>query len=341
MNESILMTASEFQQIGGHNVVINNLSKEISKLGYSVTIGAFSFKENPSEGIDHLKIKKNPLKKNKWQDKFNLIHNHETKLNYYSLYGKKPFIFHYHGVMGQIQKMNLSISLKLCQRYISKIISVSDSALNDIPKNTKEKIPTLGIYNGVNNNFFNVKEFKDFRKGEQELIFVGNLTTYKNIGFLINAIKKLKVDYPKIHLQVIGGGSNENTLSNKIKSLHLENNIELVGKINSREEIRSRFLSSDVYVSASIFEACPLPPLEAMACGLPILLSKIPAHKELIDKSNGGYCFSLDSEREIVDQFSKILHNKKNYGSYSKSFAKNNDWKIVAKKVVTIYKELF
>jgi len=61
MNESILITTSEFQHTGGHNVVINNLSREICKLGYDVTIGAFSFKDFPSNEIQHIEIKKNPV----------------------------------------------------------------------------------------------------------------------------------------------------------------------------------------------------------------------------------------------------------------------------------------
>jgi len=113
--------------------------------------------------------------------------------------------------------------------------------------------------------------------------------------------------------------------------------MELIGKINSREEIRSRYLSSDVYVSASIFEACPLPPLEAMACGLPVLLSEIPAHKELIEKSNGGLNFSLTKKDDIVKKISEIFQKKKDFRSNSRIFAQNNDWKIVAKKIVSIY----
>jgi len=340
MNESILITTSEFQHTGGHNVVINNLSREICKLGYDVTIGAFSFKDLPSDGIQHIEIKKNPIDNKNWQNKFDLIHNHETKLNYYSLRTKTPFIFHYHGAMGKVQKINLQTSIKLCQKHISEIIAVSDSSLNDISDHMKEKISSQVIYNGVDNNFFNINEFQNYRKGEQELIFVGNLINYKNIEFLINAIKELRVDFPKIHLQIIGDGKDKENLFNKIKSLELENNIELVGKINSREEIRSRYLSSDVYVSASMTEACPLPPLEAMACGLPVFLSEIPAHKELIEKSSGGLNFSLENKDDLINKIPEIFHKKKDFGIHSKSFAKNNDWENVAKKVVLIYKKL-
>lgn len=331
------MTTSEYQHSGGHNVVISNLSKEIVKLGYDVTIGAFSFKEKPLEDINHIEIKKNPIDKKNWQNRFDLIHNHETKLNYYSLRTKTPFIFHYHGIMGQIQKINLQTSLKLCQKYISRIISVSDSASNDISDGMKERISNEVIYNGVDNNFFSKNNFKDFRKGEQQLIFVGNLINYKNVGFLIGTIKELKKEFPKIHLQIIGDGEDKDNIIKNIKSHQLENNIELVGKIDSREEVRSRYLSSDVYVSASIFEACPLPPLEAMACGLPVLLSDIPAHKELIEKSKGGLNFSLTQKEEILQKLSKIIEEKKNFEANSKSFAQNNDWKIVAKKVISIY----
>lgn len=340
MNESILMTTSKYQKTGGHNVVITNLSNEIQKLGYNVTIGAFSFKEKPPDGIEQLKIKCGLLHKKNWSKNFDLIHNHETKLNYYSLMIKNPFVFHYHGTMGKIQKINLEVSLKLSYKHIHGIIAVSDSALKDILENVGEKIFSEVIYNGVDSQFFNVNEFQDFRKGEQQLIFVGNLVNYKNIAFLIDSIKELKKEFPKIHLQIIGDGIENENLTKKIKNFNLVNNIELVGKINSREEIRSRYLSSDVYVSASIFEACPLPPLEAMACGIPVLLSNIPAHKELIDKSNGGMNFSLTQKDDIIKKISILFQKKKDFGVESKIFAQKNDWKIVAKKISSIYSKI-
>jgi len=54
----ILMLMSIYQKVSGHTRVIDNISLGLVKLGYNVTIGAFSFEKEPPDGINKLKFKK-------------------------------------------------------------------------------------------------------------------------------------------------------------------------------------------------------------------------------------------------------------------------------------------
>ena len=85
-------------------------------------------------------------------------------------------------------------------------------------------------------------------------------------------------------------------------TIKLEKNVELTGRIDS-DELKFRYSSCDVYVSASTFEVCPVPTLEAMACGKPLVLFDIEPHREMIEISNAGKIFS----------FEKIANNNTKY----------------------------
>ncbi len=232
--ETILMTISKYQAQGGHNIVINNLCRGLNQKGFRVIIGAFSVEGTPPEGIEFIKLKKTGNWGNEFDNiKIDLIHNHQTTLNYYSLKTKTPFIFHYHGVMGKIQEINLKMSLSLCQNKIQKIISVAQCALNDIPKRFREKIPTEVIYNGVDTDFFNIDSVRLYTKGDPQLLFVGSLTSYKNVEFIINSMQIIKEKFPNVHLQIVGDGDEFHNLEEIIKTRKLENHITLLGKISS------------------------------------------------------------------------------------------------------------
>jgi len=339
--ETILMTISKYQPQGGHNIVINNLCRGLNQKGFRVIIGAFSFEGTPPEGIEFIKLKKTGNWENEFDNtKIDLIHNHQTKLNYYSLKTKTPFIFHYHGVMGKIQEINLEISLSLCQNKIQKIISVAQCVQNDIPKRLREKIPTEVIYNGVDTDFFNIDSVRPYKKGDPQLLFVGNLTSYKNVEFIVNSMQIIKEKFPNVHLQIIGDGDEFHNLKEIIKTRKLENHVTLLGKISSFDEIKKRYISSDLYISASTLEACPLPPLEAMACGKPVLLIDIPAHQELIKKSNGGLVFSLNKENDIQKKMVDIFEKREYFCESSRKFCENNNWSQVCNRISKIYEEI-
>lgn len=340
-NESILMITSEYQQTGGHNVVINNLCKGLNKLGYNTVIGAFSFNEKPPEDLKFIKLNKlKGFSKKINGYEFALIHNHQTRLNYYSLLSKNLFLFHFHGTMGKIQEINLNLSLNLCQNHISKIISVSNSAFSKIPKHIQNKIPSEEVYNGVDTNFFNPNSIKKFTYGEPQLIFVGSLTAYKNVKKIINSMDRIMDIYPNVHLMVVGEGDEYSKLNDDVKVKGLTKNVSFLGKILSHEELRDRYRSSDIYISASTIEACPLPPIEAMACGKPLLLSDIPAHRELIKKSKGGLIFSL-TDSDLTQKLTEVYENRRLLGKLARKFAKENDWINVCKKISKIYEQIF
>ena len=340
--KSILIVIDKYPASFGHTTVIKETSVRLQKIGYKVGIAAFSFKEEPPLNIEKIILDKKILFSKKENLKFDIIHLHQPKMTYFFLFNKinTPIILHYHGSSNLIQRLNFKISMKLFHRKIEKIIPVSNTALNQIKKMSKNTPSVKVVFNGVDYNFFNNNKSNQFKKGIPQLIFVGGLRNYKKIDELICAIPKLLIKYPKIHLQIIGEGIEFSKLKQNINRKKLQEHIELIGKQN-RKNISLRLSSSDIYISASRFETFSLSPLEAMASGLPVVLSEHPAHKELIEKSNAGKIFSYNNISELCLNVEKVFKNKESFSKNANYFTMNNDWDQMIDQMIKIYQEVF
>ncbi len=335
---SVLMIISKYNGVGGADVVMNNLCSGLKHLGYETAIGAFSFATNPPGNIEKVYLKKFRSLSGTTNKNFDIIHIHQPKMIYFSFLDKNPIVFHYHGANGKIQELNLKIAMSFFKNHISRIISVSYTGLNQM-QNILGNISADVVYNGVDTAFYNTDLPKPYSKGEPQLLFVGNLYHTKKVGRLIDAMHRILELYPNAHLQVVGYGDDYDILKRRIKAKQLEKNVELVGRI-SKDELRLRYSSCDVYVSTSFFEVCPVPPIEAMACGKPLLLSDISPHNEMIEFSKAGLTFSFSDDQHFCNQLEKVYNNKQSFGISARKFAENNNWSIVCKKVARIYDEI-
>jgi glycosyltransferase involved in cell wall biosynthesis len=336
MQDSILMLMSKYHKFSGHVRVVENLSIGLDKLGFDITIASPMWEKDPPECIKKISLNRFKTVDSQIPHKINLIHNHQTLMNYYSLFTKRPFIFHYHGASTLLQRINLKISMNICKNHLTKIISVSYSAENQI-NNLIKNTPSQIIYNGVDNRLYqNIKKIES--NGDPQLLFVGNLFEYKKVQIIILAMKKILIDFPNAYFQIIGQGEFSEKLKKLIEINNLQKNVKIIGKVDDHE-LRQRYASCDIYISASSFETFGLPLLEAMASGKPVLGSNIPAHKELIEASKAGLIFEYDVD-EIAEKVKDVYENRAELGKLGKKFAEKHDWEQVCKQVADVYKNL-
>jgi len=196
------------------------------------------------------------------------------------------------------------------------------------------------IYNGVPTSLFKLGFEEKFRKGEPQFLFVGNLYEHKNVEELIVAMKELVKVYPRAYLQIVGYGRMYEALKRSITELKLEDHVELVGRV-SGAELPYRYASCDVYVTASQYEVFTLPPLEAMACGKPVVASSIPPHVELLVKSNAGAIYVAGNIEDLCKKMIETYKESESYRANAVHFAKEHDWFFVANKVLTLYNKIY
>jgi glycosyltransferase involved in cell wall biosynthesis len=110
------------------------------------------------------------------------------------------------------------------------------------------------------------------------VVSAGRLIARKNPLTVLGAFRRLGAE---AHLVFIGGGDLEDRLRAAAHEARIAR-IEVTGLVG-REEVYRRFGEADVFISCSSGEGLPVAVLEAMACRLPVVLSDIPPHREVVD----------------------------------------------------------
>lgn len=122
---------------------------------------------------------------------------------------------------------------------------------------------------------------------------------------LIQAAAKLH--NPHFHLFICGDGVQEAELKKKAKELGVEHQIHFLG---FRKDVYKISSAADLFLFASLQEGLPVAIMEAMACGLPIVASRIRGNIDLIDSGKGGYLVHPMNVDGFVKGIQKITENK-------------------------------
>jgi glycosyltransferase involved in cell wall biosynthesis len=124
---------------------------------------------------------------------------------------------------------------------------------------------------------------------------------------ILDAISEIAKTYKSIELLVIGDGRYRYLLEEKAKQLKLQNNVRFLGRI-TKNELKSYYESSCLFVYCSFLDACPTVIMEAQACGTPVLTTSGSGAVELLQPNATGII--CDASREELTK--NILYLIKN-----------------------------
>lgn len=135
------------------------------------------------------------------------------------------------------------------------------------------------------------------------ILFAGRLTTQKNWGCVLRSLPLLKTDQA-YRLMVCGDGEDAAAVRALIEELHLQNKVELLGYRRDLYAVMSR---ADVFVLPSWYEGMPNVLLEALAIGVPSIVSDIPAHRDLVGDTGCAMTFDPKSPAELAARLDDLL----------------------------------
>lgn len=146
-----------------------------------------------------------------------------------------------------------------------------------------------------------------FKLGQDDIfaISVAQLIPRKNHIVLIRAVAELQ--NPHFHLFICGDGVQENELKAEAKKLGIRKQVHFLG---FRKDVYKLCSSADLFLFASLQEGLPVAIMEAMACKLPIIASRIRGNTDLIDEGKGGYLVDAADVQRFVDAIQTTISDK-------------------------------
>ncbi len=168
--------------------------------------------------------------------------------------------------------------------------------------------------------------------------FLGRLHVQKGIVELIDIWKQVVAQKPNARLLVIGDGDLAKTVSHKIKTLDLVNNVKMVGFQTGRSKY-GLFKNSRVVVHPAIYDSGGMAAAEAMAWGLPAVSFDLPALKSYYPKGMiKTPCFDLTL---FAKNILSLINNRQLYQRYSRQarelIEQNWSWQ---KRTNDIYRQI-
>lgn len=196
------------------------------------------------------------------------------------------------------------------------------------------KMPSFVIPNGIEIN--NKNKYEDIKKklnipnDKFLLLFVGRIHRVKGIHLVLQALKKLNI---KEIIFLIVGNEEDNEYVNRLKKFN-QNNVIWHESI-SREKLWDFYYSADLFVLPSYHENFGIVVVEAMSCGLPVLISKEVGIWKEVKTDNAGFVVNHDVE-EIADVLKKCLDNPEQLKELSKNARKSAENRYDINKVADL-----
>jgi glycosyltransferase involved in cell wall biosynthesis len=143
--------------------------------------------------------------------------------------------------------------------------------------------------------------------GRTRLIYVGRLAEEKNLSFLLRGVAKanLRLRGKSLSLTVAGSGPLETQLRRECAELGIEHLVEFVGYC-PQKELPRLYAKADILVLPSVREPWGLVSLEAMLCGLPVLVSTQCGCAFDVVTPDTGWTFSPWDEAGFVDLLTQL-----------------------------------
>lgn len=171
------------------------------------------------------------------------------------------------------------------------------------------------------------------------LLFTGTIEPRKNLTTLLRAFAKIRQDFPHRLVLVGARGWYSERVFAEIEQLGLKDMVIHLGYVPV-DDLPPLMSGADVFVYPSLAEGFGLPPLEAMACGTPVICSNAPAMPEVVD--DGAITVPPTEVDAWVDALTQVLRDKElreNLRQKGLARAKQFSWKRTAQLTLTAFEQ--
>lgn len=265
---------------------------------------------------------------------------------------KAKYVLSLHGsILPLEKKYHKTLKSKKTSYIFSKLalfLAKKVDLVIPVSKNIKEellrkKIPEEKIKvipSGIDLDFFKPGPPRK-AKMIKNVLYVGRFSQVKCLPYLISAIKDLK----NIKLYLVGGKKEDddfNNIKKTIERFNLKNRVYLIPP-QDQKKLLEYYHSADLFVLPSASEGFSKVLLEAMACGLPVIASKVGGIPELIKHKVSGMLIPPKNTQAITRAVKRLSNNpdlREKMIENGLKIVQNFNWKTIAQRYSQVFEKL-
>ncbi|MEA3319057.1 MAG: N-acetyl-alpha-D-glucosaminyl L-malate synthase BshA [Bacillota bacterium] len=223
------------------------------------------------------------------------------------------------------------------------VTAVSESLVQQTYDLLQPKKAIQTVYNFIDERVYFKKDTQDLKTQygisdeEKVIIHVSNFRKVKRVQDVVKSFHLIEKQVPS-KLLLVGDGPEISVVCNLVRELGLKDKVLFLGKQENLEDLYS---ISDLMLLLSEKESFGLVLLEAMACGVPSVGTKIGGIPEVIDDGVTGYLSDVGNIEEIAQNAVRILEN----ATLHKEFAENAISRVKehfsSRKIVEQYEDMY
>jgi D-inositol-3-phosphate glycosyltransferase len=175
------------------------------------------------------------------------------------------------------------------------------------------------------------------------LLFIGRIEPLKGIDVLIRAVSQLD---GKFQLLVVGGDEKDVMRTHELHVLAEEMGIAgkvVFGDAVPHGELPRYYSAASICVVPSYYESFGMVALEAMACGVPVIASRVGGLKETVQDGRTGYLIPWRCPEPFAERLDLLLTNeplRRSLGEEARQVAQAYRWPVIAEQVEDVYHDL-
>ncbi len=182
--------------------------------------------------------------------------------------------------------------------------------------------------------------------GEKVLLYVGRVEPLKGLDLLVETAAQIEAGEDKVRMMVVGGGGPGEPETDRVRRLAEERQvdglIDFVGRVD-HDELPLYYNAADVCVVPSFYESFGLVALESMACGTPVVASRVGGLPTLVHHGHTGYLKSWRCPEAFANSVEMIISSERlqeSLGLAARRRAELMGWGNVASMISAEYRAL-
>lgn len=256
--------------------------------------------------------------------------------------------FHFFKGAPLFNRTVLKFAERIMAHWTDAIITMNEEDYQSALKFKLRKGGKVYKVHGVGINLDDFRDIQvDYKTKRAELglkdtdivcISAGDLVSRKNYGIAIETLAKIKNS--NVHYLICGVGPKKEELEKLANEKGISDRVHFLG---FRSDVKELMKVSDIFLFTTLQEGMPRSMMEAMACGLPCIASKIRGNVDLLDEGKGGYLREASNSEEMAHCLRCLVEDsnlRKKMSEHNLKTIKRFDVKVVKKEIEQIYKEV-